>query len=211
MLKKIVIAIDGTAGAGKGTLAKGLAQKLDLPYMDTGKLYRAVAAISLNKKADEVQIARHLAMSDTERPDLRTPQVTKKASIVAKNPQVRQALVDLQRDFANQHGGVLDGRDIGTVIFPNAPVKFFLTASAAVRAKRRFLQEGGDLNQDDAHARIKEIEEAIKQRDAQDEGRAHAPLCVAKDAYTIDTDDKTIDDILKIALKVVFEKTSQIS
>lgn len=205
-----VLAVDGPAAAGKGTLAKRLAAELNLPYLDTGLLYRAVGRLVLDAGQDPAapaeDFARRLTADDTQRKDLRTQEVARAASLVAAQPGVRSALVDTQRRFAQARGGVLDGRDIGTAIFPDADVKLFITASPATRALRRFLQLGEDPAADDAKVRLAEMEAALKARDAADAGREAAPMQVADDAVVIETDTLGADDVLAEALRVVRER-----
>lgn len=208
MSKKLIIAIDGLSGVGKGTLAKALADKLSLPYLDTGLLYRAVgrkmldAGLSAESEA-VVQIAEQLTSADWARDDLRTPAVDKVASQVAAQPKIRAALLDMQRYFATQQGVVMDGRDIGTVIFPNADVKLFVIASAKVRAERRWLQYATDLNDSQKAEQIKQIETELTQRDEADSTRAVAPLRPAEDAHMIDTDHLNASEVLALALEIV--------
>ena len=161
---QFTVAIDGPAAAGKGTIGRALAVRFGFAHLDTGLLYRAVGALG----GDPVAAARGLTAADLARDDLRTSAAGQAASVVAVIPEVRAALVDFQRRFARAEGGaVLDGRDIGTVICPEAEVKLYVTASAEVRAHRRWLELGGD------EARV--LAEVIE-RDARDMGRAEAPL-----------------------------------
>lgn len=208
-----VIAVDGPAAAGKGTLAKRLAQALSLPYLDTGLLYRAVGRLALDAGQDPAApaeaFAQKLSPEDLARTDLRAPEVAQAASKVAAQPAVRQALVETQRRFAGERGAVLDGRDIGTVIFPDADVKLFITASPATRALRRFLQLGGDQSAPNAQAQVAEMEEALKVRDAADSGRKTAPLQVAADAQVIETDTLSAEDVLTQALAFARRRLGQ--
>ena len=210
-----VIAVDGPAAAGKGTLARRLAEALHLPYLDTGLLYRAVGRLALDAGQDPAspaqEFASRLLPTDLERPDLRTPVAAQAASKVAAQPEVRAALVETQRRFAQEKGAVLDGRDIGTAIFPDADVKLFITASPSTRALRRFLQLGGDRNAPDAPTRIAELEESLRARDDADAGRASAPMFVADDAYVIETDELEADAVLAKALQIVRERLAGIS
>lgn len=202
---KPVIAIDGPAAAGKGTLARRLAAELGLPYLDTGLLYRAVGRLVLDVGGDPgdaataEHAARRLRPEDLTRDDLRGPQADAASAAVASVPAVRAALLAFQRDFATQSGAVLDGRDIGTVIFPNAPAKLFVTASLAERARRRWLElraKGNDTA-------IETVEQDMRQRDAKDAARAAAPLRAADDAYQLDTSDMDAETAFRSALAFV--------
>lgn len=185
----LVIAIDGPAAAGKGTLARRVAAHLGLPYLDTGLLYRAVGRRVLDRGADPRDAAiaeaeaRALDPADLDRPDLRGPQADAAASAVAAIPAVRAALLEFQRSFGRARGAVLDGRDIGTVVFPEAAVKLFVTASPEERARRRFLELRGRGIAADPDQVLAEI----RDRDAQDANRPVAPLKPAPDAIVIDT------------------------
>ena len=199
MMAPFTIAIDGPAAAGKGTISKAVAAHFDFAHLDTGLLYRAVGARMLAGE-DPAQAAQSLSASELENPALRTAAVAQAASRVAVIPQVRAALLDFQRAFARRSGGaVLDGRDIGTVICPLAEVKLFVTASAEVRAQRRFaeLQERGD-NTD-----FETVLADVKSRDARDSDRADAPLKQAEDAVLLDTSDLSIDAAIAKAISVV--------
>ncbi len=185
------VAIDGPAAAGKGTIARALAARFGLAHLDTGLLYRAVGA----KGGDPVAAAQGLAAQDLARDDLRSLEAGQAASRVAVIPEVRAALTAFQRRFARAEGGaVLDGRDIGTVICPEAEVKLFVTASPEVRAHRRWLEVGGD------EARV--LDEVIE-RDRRDMERATAPLKPAPDAVVLDTSVMTIEEAVAAAMEVV--------
>jgi cytidylate kinase len=204
----IVIAVDGPAAAGKGTLAKRLAAALGLPYLDTGLLYRAVGRRVLDEGADPRDAtraeaaARALQPADLQRADLRGPMADMAASAVAAIPAVRAALLDFQRGFGRAHGAVLDGRDIGTVVFPDAPVKLFVTASVAERARRRFLE----LTARGVAADAAQVEAEIRDRDAQDANRPVAPLKPAPDALLLDTTALDAEAAFAAALALVREK-----
>jgi cytidylate kinase len=179
------VAIDGPAAAGKGTISRAVAARFGFAHLDTGLLYRAVGVKAAATGADPAEVARGLSPGDLARGDLRTLTAGQAASRVAVIPEVRAALVDFQRRFARAEGGaVLDGRDIGTVICPGAEVKLYVTASAQVRAHRRWLEVGGDPAL---------VLAEVRERDARDMGRADAPLRPAADAVTIDTSDMTIE------------------
>jgi cytidylate kinase len=185
------VAIDGPAAAGKGTIARAVAARFGFRHLDTGLLYRAVGM----KGGDPVAAARTLGPADLEREGLRTLEAGQAASRVAVIPEVRAALVDFQRRFARAEGGaVLDGRDIGTVICPEAEVKLYVTASPEVRAHRRWLEVGGE------EARV--LAE-VRERDARDMGRADAPLRAADDALVIDTSELGIDEAVATAIAAV--------
>jgi cytidylate kinase len=200
-----VIAIDGPAGSGKSTIARLLADRLDLEYLDTGAMYRAVAFAALRRgvdpaDADDVaRIAERIDLRvdrDGTRVDgvdasieIRGPEVTRAVSIVAANPAVRREMVSRQREWARSRGGgVLEGRDIGTVVFPDASLKVYLTASAETRAARRS-KEVTDLDYETVAA-------DLARRDALDEGRESDPLRSADDAIVVDTTDRTVDEVL---------------
>lgn len=204
--RPLLIAIDGPAAAGKGTLAQSLATRLDLPYLDTGLLYRAIgklmqiAGLDLDDAAAATKVAERLAPADLQRTDLRGREAGELASRVAIHPGVRAALVAFQRDFAHgPRGAVLDGRDIGTVICPDADIKLYVTASAEVRARRRtdeLLAKGRTV---DYEAILAEV----KARDARDSGRAEAPLRPADDAIVIDTSALGPAEVMSVALSAV--------
>lgn len=175
------VAIDGPAAAGKGTISRAVAARFGFAHLDTGALYRAVGV----KGGDPVAAARSLSPEDLARDDLRTLEAGQAASKVAVIPEVRQALLEFQREFARREGGaVLDGRDIGTVICPAAEVKLFVTASPEVRAHRRWLEVGGDAAQ---------VLAEVKERDERDMNRADAPLKPAADAVVIDTSTLSVE------------------
>jgi cytidylate kinase len=188
-MKHIVIAIDGPAASGKGTLARRLAAAFNLPYLDTGLLYRVVGRRVLDHGGDPADAAlataqaRGLGRLDLERGDLRTPEVDRAASLVASIPGVRAALLDFQREFALHAGAVLDGRDIGTIVFPEADVKLYITASLEVRAARRFAERRGQ----DGALTLEAVQADLAARDEADRTRAAAPLRPADDAHRIDT------------------------
>ena len=203
-----VIAIDGPAAAGKGTLARRLAATLGLPYLDTGLLYRAVGRRVLDaggNPADPVAAAaaaRALVPEDLERPDLRGPQADAAAAAVAAIPAVRAALLAFQRGFGAGRGAVLDGRDIGTVIFPQATAKLFVTASLAERARRRWLE----LQAKGVAAELGVVTQEMGARDAQDAARTAAPLRPAADAVILDTTKLDADAAFRAAMDAVHQR-----
>ncbi len=209
----MIVAIDGPSASGKGTLARCLAEELDFAFLDTGLLYRAVGARLLDSGADPsdleaaVRAARDLDLDDLNRAGLRGERVGQAASVVALMPGVREALLGLQRRFAaappgGKPGAVLDGRDIGTVVCPQAEVKIFVTASPAARAKRRHkeLLERGEAS---IYARV--VQE-MHERDSRDSARAAAPLRPAPDAVVLDTTELDAEEALRGALDIIVSK-----
>ncbi|WP_292531928.1 (d)CMP kinase [Methylocystis sp.] len=202
----LVIAIDGPAASGKGTLARRLAAHYRLPHLDTGLLYRAVASalldegLPLDDVAAAVASARGLSLTDFDESRLRARDMGEAASVVAAMPAVRAALIDMQRGFAARpEGAVLDGRDIGTVICPDARVKIFVTAAPETRATRRALELAGRGEEADYAA----ILEDVKKRDARDSARNAAPLRPADDAVTLDTTELDIEEAFTAARGIV--------
>ncbi|MEQ9505325.1 MAG: (d)CMP kinase [Hyphomonas sp.] len=202
----MIIAIDGTTASGKGTIAKRLSGYLGLPHMDTGRLYRAVGVaalkqgVALDEAGPLADIARMLDLNDFIESELRSAEAGKAASVVAAIPSVRQALFELQRAFATREGGaLLDGRDIGTVIAPDADVKLWVDADVTQRAVRRWKELVGHGEQ----VTLESVVEQLKIRDARDQGRADAPAAMAADAILIDTTDLTIDAAVEKALAAV--------
>ncbi|MGY6410699.1 MAG: (d)CMP kinase [Alkalilacustris sp.] len=193
------VALDGPAAAGKGTIGRALAARFGFAHLDTGLLYRAVGARAAAGE-EAVAAARSLRPEDLRRPDLRSAAAGQAASRVAAMPEVRAALLQFQRDFARRPGGaVLDGRDIATVVCPAAEVKLFVTASDAVRARRRWLE----LSATDPALTEAEVLADLQIRDARDRDRAEAPLAAAPDALALDTSDLTIDEALARAVAAV--------
>ncbi|MDQ2094569.1 (d)CMP kinase [Rhodalgimonas zhirmunskyi] len=197
------IAIDGPAAAGKGTISKAVAAHYGMAHLDTGLLYRAVGA-KVAAGADPLEAAQSLTAADLEG-DLRTPAVAQAASRVAVIAEVRAALVDFQRAFATRAGGaVLDGRDIGTVICPDAPAKLFVTASPEVRAERRYRELAGNGHE----TTFAQVLADVKERDARDSARATAPLRPADDAVVIDTSRLSIEDAIAAAIEAIDARRS---
>ncbi|WP_211257424.1 (d)CMP kinase [Muricoccus aerilatus] len=210
MVDPVVVAVDGPAAAGKGTLARRLAREMGLPYLDTGLLYRAVARRVLlggglpTDPAAAEAAARGLAPADLERGDLRGPDVDQGASQVAAQPAVRAALLDFQRDFAARRGGVMDGRDIGTVVCPDARVKLFVTASPEARARRRWLERAGRGEV----VVLEEVAAEMALRDARDAARDVAPMRPAEDALLLDTTELDAEAAFQAALTLVQARLS---
>jgi len=202
----MIIAIDGPAASGKGTIARRIADHYGLSYLDTGLIYRAVArdvraaGRPLEDEEAASEAARRLDPATLEDPALRLPLAGEAASIVAKVPAVRAALLEFQRQFARRSpGAVLDGRDIGTVVCPDADAKLFVTAAVEVRARRRFeeLRAKGD------HVVFERVLEVIRRRDERDSGRADAPMKAAPDAVLLDTSTLGIEEAVAEALKSI--------
>lgn len=196
-----IIAIDGTAASGKGTLARKLASQLNLKYLDTGSLYRAVALKTLETGQAPEEIAKNLKEDDLTSPKLRNEKVGNMASEISAISEVRENLLQWQRDFAKQ-GAVLDGRDIGTVVCPNAYAKFYIHASVAVRAKRRF----DELSEKNIDITLEDIQKDLEERDNRDMQRTICPLLPADDAIRIDTSNMDADDVFEFALSYIEEK-----
>jgi cytidylate kinase len=223
MAKTYSIAIDGPAGAGKSTIARRLAKELGYYYVDTGAIYRTVAYFmdllgvspkdvdGVERYIDELTIeieydedgAQHMIMNGMDvTADIRTQEISQKASLVSAHAVVREVLLGMQRDVAKKHNVIMDGRDIGTVVLPRANVKIFLTASVEVRAKRRY----DELIAKGQKAELAKITKEIEQRDYQDTHREIAPLKQAKDAVKLDTSDLDIDGVIAAIKKIIGEK-----
>ncbi len=226
MAKTISIAIDGPAGAGKSTIAKRLAKELGYYYVDTGAIYRTVAYFmdllgvspkdtdGVQRYIDELNIdiyydetgLQHMLMNGIDVTyDIRTPDISQKASLVSAQPVVREMLLDMQRDVAKENNVIMDGRDIGTVVLPKADVKIFLTASAEVRAQRRYMELQAKGGKDS----FEQVLADIKLRDHQDSTRAIAPLKQAQDAVLVDTSGMDIDAVVNTIRQIVHQKVDQ--
>ena len=223
MAKKYSIAIDGPAGAGKSTIAKAMAKELGYYYVDTGAIYRTVAYFmdllgiapkdvdGITRYIDELTIEieydeegkQHMIMNGMDvTGDIRTQDISQKASLVSAHAVVREMLLDMQRDLARKHNVIMDGRDIGTVVLPKATVKIFLTADPEVRAKRRF----DELTAKGTETTFEKVLAEVKQRDLQDSTRAIAPLKQAKDAVLVDTSELDIDGVIAAIKAIAAEK-----
>ncbi len=227
--KYIVVTIDGVAASGKSTTAKLVAESLGFNYLDTGAMYRAAALAAKKSNAnpeDEPAVFSAVEKSNLSveyssaemkifilgeevSDELRTDEVSELTSIISKFPSVRELMVKLQRELVKNGNFVVEGRDIGTVVFPNAQLKFFLTASAEVRARRRYKEMGPDQNT----GTIEEVENEMKKRDLRDATRAISPLKKAGDAVELDTTEMTIDEQVKHLTRVIqmeIQKESQV-
>ena len=223
MAKTFSIAIDGPAGAGKSTIAKALAKQLGYHSVDTGAIYRTVAYFmdllgvspkdvdGVERYIDELTIGieydeegkQHMLMNGMDVTDeIRTQDISQKASLVSAHAVVREVLLDMQRDVAKAHNVIMDGRDIGTVVLPKANVKIFLTASAEVRAQRRC----DELNAKGQKANYAQTLKDIQQRDYQDTHRPIAPLKMARDSIKVDTSEMDIDTVLETITRIIREK-----
>ena len=223
MAKKISIAIDGPAGAGKSTIARRLAGELGYYYVDTGAIYRTVAYFldllgispkdvdGVERYLDELTVEiqydetgkQHMIMNGMDvTDDIRTQDISQKASLVSAHAIVRDMLLDMQRDVAKKNNVIMDGRDIGTVVLPRATVKIFLTASAEVRAKRRM----NEMVAKGQKVSFEQVLKDIQQRDYQDSHRAVAPLKQAKDAVLLDTTELDIEGVIAAMKKIIGEK-----
>ena len=208
------VAIDGLAGSGKGTLAIALADKFNLAYFDTGLLYRGLAYIALDEfgedftKTNVINIAKSFRVNTLKESNLRSPILGKYASEIGAIPEVRKILMKIQREFKEKSpsnkGIVVDGRDIGTVIFPNANVKLFISASLEERARRRLR----DFLTNDENISYDEVIKQLQKRDQRDKERSVAPLVAAKDAHLIDTTNINKEETLEIASSLVAKKLS---
>ena len=187
-MSQTVIAIDGPAASGKGTVSKAISEKLRFNYLDTGKLYRAIGAKYL-EGYQPIAAAQILEINDLDKYDLQKPEIAQAASEIASNPDVRAALLEFQRNFSQKlPGAVLDGRDIGTVVCPDAKIKIFLTASLEARAKRRYFE----LYNHDKKISFETILEQIRERDERDQTRRSSPMVAASDAKIFDTSNLSI-------------------
>ena len=223
MAKTYSIAIDGPAGAGKSTIAKSLAKELGYYYVDTGAIYRTVAYFldllgispkdtdGVERYIDELTVeieydidgTQHMLMNGMDVTDeIRTQDISQKASLVSAQPVVREMLLDMQRDVAKKHNVIMDGRDIGTVVLPKANVKIFLTATAEVRAKRRC----DELNAKGLKSDYAKVLKEIEQRDYQDTHRPIAPLKMARDSIKLDTTELDIEGVLAEMKRIIAQK-----
>ena len=226
MGKKISVAIDGPAGAGKSTIARRLAGELGFRYVDTGAIYRTVAYFmdlwgvspkdvdGVNRYIDELTVGieyddegvQHMLMNGMDvTGDIRTPEISQKASLISAHAVVRDVLLDMQRNMAEEYDVVMDGRDIGSVVLPKATVKIFLTASPEVRAKRRYQE----LLEKGQKASYEQVLKDVQQRDYQDTHRDIAPLKMCRDSVKVDTSEMDLEQSVAVIRKIVEEKISR--
>ena len=226
MGKKISVAIDGPAGAGKSTIARRLAGELGFRYVDTGAIYRTVAYFmdlwgvspkdvdGVNRYIDELTVGieyddegvQHMLMNGMDvTGDIRTPEISQKASLISAHAVVRDMLLDMQRNMAEEYDVVMDGRDIGTVVLPKATVKIFLTASPEVRARRRYQE----LLEKGQKASYEQVLKDVQQRDYQDTHRDIAPLKMCRDSVKVDTSEMDLEQSVAAIRKIVEEKISR--
>jgi CMP/dCMP kinase len=225
LTKKYVVTVDGPAGSGKSTVGRLLAQKLSYVYLDTGALYRAMALkirtarLSPDNREKIADLCGSTAIALRERNGatrivldgedvtelIRTPEISMLASTISALPEVRGALLSVQRDSALDGGVVAEGRDMGTVVFPGADVKFFLTASAGERSRRRWLE----LRDRGHEVTLEEVLRDVVQRDRQDSEREIAPLRPSDDGVLVDSTGKTIDEVVEEMLGAVRRKSSK--
>ena len=226
MGKKISVAIDGPAGAGKSTIARRLAGELGFRYVDTGAIYRTVAYFmdlwgvspkdvdGVNRYIDELTVGieyddegvQHMLMNGMDvTGDIRTPEISQKASLISAHAVVREVLLDMQRNMAEEYDVVMDGRDIGTVVLPKATVKIFLTASPEVRARRRYQE----LLEKGQKASYEQVLRDVQQRDYQDTHRDIAPLKMCRDSVKVDTSEMDLEQSVAAIRKIVEEKISR--
>lgn len=225
-MKTVSVAIDGPAGAGKSTIARRLAEELGYRYVDTGAIYRTVAYFmdlwgvspkdvdGVSRYIDELTVAieydendiQHMLMNGMDvTDDIRTQEISQKASLISAHACVREMLLDMQREVAQKYNVIMDGRDIGTVVLPKATVKIFLTASAEIRAKRRC----DELNAKGQKANYATVLKELQQRDYQDSHREIAPLKMARDSVKVDTSDMTIDQAVTRIKEIIAQKVKQ--
>ena len=201
-MNQTVIAIDGPAASGKGTVSKAISEKLQFNYLDTGKLYRAIGAKYLEGFAP-ITAAQKLNSNELDKYDLQKPEIAQAASEIALIPEVRAALLEFQRKFSQKTpGAVLDGRDIGTIVCPDAKIKIFLTASLEARAKRRYVE----LNKHDGKIHFETILDQIKERDERDQTRSSSPMVAASDSKIFDTSDLSITEAIEKVFSYIQEK-----
>ena len=215
----VTIAMDGPAGSGKSTVARRIAEKLGLLYLDSGAMYRAVTVLAIHHRLaadspeliDQVKTC-HIEFTNNGKRillnnkdvsiEIRTPPVNRLVADVAKIPEIRHEIVKHQQRIGGEGSIVAEGRDLTTIVFPNADFKFYLDASVRERAKRRL----AELRKQDADATLESVEAEIKERDEKDTTRAHSPLRAAEDAIIVDTTDKTIDEVVDFIIEAVHKR-----
>lgn len=215
----MIVAIDGPAGSGKSTIAKKVAEQLGFVYIDTGAMYRALtygylqAPIDFSKKEERIAFLERMKVGFNQKneitlndivikDEIRTFEVSEKVSYICSFPEIREAMTQLQRELAKKHSVIMDGRDIGTSVFPNADLKLFFVADSKERARRRQL----DYLAKGIEKTVEEVEKEIVKRDELDSSRELSPLCKAKDAIEIDTTALSIDEVCEKIFLLVNER-----
>ena len=217
MKARLTIAMDGPAGSGKSTIAQRLAEKLDYLYLNSGSMYRAMTLLSIRKGGDSTNVSMLTELAKSCRIDfldngkttllngedvsdlLRTPEIDRAIVAIAKVPEVRHEMVQQQRRIGKNGGIIVEGRDVTTVVFPNADLKFYINASVEERAKRRFAEQKAQS----IDTTLERVEQEIRERDQMDESREHSPLRTAEDAIIVDTTKMTINQAVNFVLNRV--------
>ena len=219
MKERLTIAMDGPAGSGKSTIAQRLAETLDYLYLNSGSMYRAMTLLSLREGGDPTNVSTLTKLAQSCRIDfldngkitllngedvsdfLRTPEIDRAIVDVAKVPEVRHEMVKQQRRIGEKGGIIVEGRDVTTVVFPDADLKFYINASVEERAKRRFAEQKAK----GIETTLAQVEKEIRERDEMDESREHSPLRTAEDAIVVDTTSMTINQVVDFVLNRVEE------
>lgn len=219
MKAHLTIAMDGPAGSGKSTIAQRLAEKLDYLYLNSGSMYRAMTLLALREVEDRADVSTLIQLAKNCRIDfsnngkttllngedvseaLRTPEIDRAIPDIAKIPDIRREMVKQQRRIGEHGGIIVEGRDVTTVVFPEADLKFYISASVEERAKRRFTEQQAK----DIETTLEQVEQEIRERDQMDESREHSPLQTAEDAIVVDTTSMTIHQAVEFVLNRVEE------
>ena len=219
MKERLTIAMDGPAGSGKSTIAQRLAETLDYLYLNSGSMYRAMTLLALREGGDPANVSALIQLAKNCRIDfsnngkttllngedvsdaLRTPEIDRAIADIAKIPDIRREMVRQQRRIGENGGIIVEGRDVTTVVFPEADLKFYISASVEERAKRRFTEQQAK----DIETTLEQVEQEIRERDQMDESREHSPLQTAEDAIVVDTTSMTINQAVEFVLNRVEE------